>query len=107
MNTDKTQVIFRVDNTKDFKGTIFALFPYIQGTNKFGTVPSYQHLGTVLSYQHLGQHSSADYKHCIRTSKPATKEQYQELFNELVSQGYDNLEVVHRQNYSKYLKIFK
>jgi hypothetical protein len=98
MNTDKTQVIFRVDNTKDWKGTIFALFPYIQGTNQ---------IGIVLSYQQLGQHSAADYKHCIRTSKPATKEQYQELFNELVSQGYDNLEVVHRQNYSKYLKIFK
>ena len=98
MNTDKTQVIFRVDNTKDFKGTIFALFPYIQGTNKFGTV---------LSYQHLGQHSTVDYNHCIRTSKPATQEQYQELFNELVNQGYDDLEVVHKQNFSKYLKIFK
>lgn len=98
MNSDKTEVIFRVDNTKDFKGTIYALFPYIQGTNRFGSV---------LTYQHLGQHSAADYNHCIKTSKPAKPEQYKDLFNELVQQGYDDLKVVHRQNNSKYLQSFE
>jgi hypothetical protein len=97
MNTDKTQVIFRVDNTKDFKGTIFALFPYLIEDNRFGKV---------LSYQHLGQHSTADYKHCIRTSTPATQEQYQRLFDELTNIGY-NLEITHKQNYRQYQKLFK
>jgi hypothetical protein len=46
------------------------------------------------SYMHIGQHSPADYISVIAHTKPATKEQYTALYNELVSIGYDDLEIV-------------
>lgn len=46
------------------------------------------------SYMHIGQHSPADYISVIAHTKPATKEQYTQLYNELVSIGYDDLEIV-------------
>lgn len=46
------------------------------------------------SYMHIGQHSPADYNSVIAHTKPATKEQYTPLYNELVSIGYDDLEIV-------------
>jgi hypothetical protein len=48
-DTHITEVIFRVDTTKDFKGTVFALLPNEIERN-----------GMVTSYQHVGQHSTAD-----------------------------------------------
>lgn len=70
----KTDVIFR----KYSNGNILALFPYdINPFNYF-----------VGSYMHMGQHSSADYLGCIKSTKPATREEYQNLFEELISIGY-------------------
>lgn len=43
--------------------------------------------GFMLSYMHIGQHGEASiafYKEC----KPATKEEYRDLYNELESIGY-------------------
>jgi len=40
------------------------------------------------SYQHVGQHSSADYHHCIRNSRPATKAEAADLLTELRRIGY-------------------
>ena len=40
------------------------------------------------SYQHVGQHSSADYQHCIRQSRPATRREAASLLTELRRIGY-------------------
>jgi len=83
-------VIFRID-----KYGVFALFPH--NVQDIG--------GDVLYYAHVGQHSSADYDHCIRTSKPATEEQYKQLEKELTSIGYE-LNIIKKRNYDKYLKSY-
>lgn len=93
-DTYKTDVIFRVDTTKDFKGTVFALFPHEVERN-----------GLVTSYQHVGQHSSADYYGCIITSRLATENEAKDLKKELEQLGY-NLNVVKKQNRAKYIISF-
>ena len=94
-HTYKTDVVFRKDTSKDWKGTIFALFPHCVNDTT----------GNVLSYQHVGQHSAADYQQCIRTSKPATETEYNDLKKELEHVGYD-LNIIKKQNYKKYLQIY-
>ena len=98
MNKDTkiTDVIFRVDTTKDFKGTIFALFPHEVCNTA----------GHVTTYQHVGQHSGGNYNNCIRRSRPATENEYKELKLEMESLGY-NFKLVTRQNYNKFLISFK
>lgn len=86
-DTNVIDVIFRVDKTKDFKGTVFALFPHL--------VVDMQ--GNIMSYQDIGQHSGANYSHCINTSKPATEKQYSDLKTELEQIGY-SLRILKRQN---------
>lgn len=71
-----TRVVFR--KYKD--GDIIALFP------KRGDY-------MCESYMHIGQHSMADYPQVIRMTKPANESEYKELYNELVSIGYDDLVV--------------
>ena len=88
----KTDMIFRVDTTRAFKGIVFVLFPHEVANSK----------GNVLSYHHIGQHSPADYKYCIAKSRKATKEELEPLKSELESIGY-NVNVISRQNYDKYL----
>lgn len=96
-DTNVTDVIFRVDTTKDFKGTIFALFPHL--------VADLQ--GNIMSYQHIGQHSGANYLHCIKTSKPATEKQYKDLKSELEQIGY-SLRIVKRQNKkSEFIRVIR
>ncbi len=41
------------------------------------------------SYQTVGQHDGADYAHCIRQSRPATKAEARELLAELRRVGYN------------------
>jgi hypothetical protein len=95
-DTEFTDVIFRVDTTKDFKGTVFALFPH-EVCDKSGSVTT---------YQHVGQHSAANYVWCIKRSRPATTQETLPLFNELTNLGY-LLQIVKRQNYNKYLISFR
>lgn len=97
MEKDKniTDVIFRVDTSKDWKGTVFALLPYEVERN-----------GSVTSYQHVGQHSSANYNHCISTSRPALPAEYADLKAEMESIGY-NFNVVKKANNAKYLTSYK
>ena len=90
----KTDVIFRVDTSKNWKGTVYALFPH-----------DAERSGFVTTYQHIGQHSSADYHHCIATSRLATESEYKELKSELEQLGYD-LNVVKKQNRTKYLRTY-
>lgn len=85
-------VVFRKD-----KNGVFALFPHDVVNNQ----------GHVNSYQHIGQHSSADYTHCIKTSKKATESEYNDLKKELESIGYNNLKVVQKQNYNKWLESYR
>jgi hypothetical protein len=95
-DTYTTDMVFRVDTTKDFKGTVFALFPHEVSDIS----------GSVTYYQHVGQHSSADYNHCIKTSRIATEEEARDLRAELESLGY-NIQVVKRRNHGKYLADYK
>jgi len=92
----KTDMVFRVGTSKEFKGDVFVLFPYeIADSN-----------GGVVSYQHIGQHSAADYDFCMRKSRKATTEEYAPLKKEMESLGY-NVNLVLKRNYEKYLKVFK
>lgn len=90
-----TEIMFRYDTTKDFKGTIFAVMPHHVDTLK----------GDVTTYQHVGQHSTGDYNVCLQQSRPATEIEYADLKAEMESLGY-NIKVVKRRNYDKYLKSY-
>jgi len=94
-NKDKhiTEVVFRHDKVYG----VFALFPY-ELYNNFS--------GSVMSYAHVGQHCAANYNGCIKSTRPATEDEYKSLFNELESIGY-NLKVIKRQNFQKYFKIYR
>jgi hypothetical protein len=72
MNKPIDPVVVRV--CKSDPDDVFALFP---------TDPAdiYGHLCT--SYQHIGQHSAADYYHCIRNSRPATRREATPLLSEV------------------------
>jgi hypothetical protein len=95
-DTYTTDLIFRVYKKKEFKNAVLALFPHEVSTLK----------GSVNCYEFVGQHGSADYKHCINITRPATAEEYADLKKELEGLGYD-INVVKRQNYDKYLADFK
>lgn len=95
-DTYTTDIVFRVIKTKEFKGTVFALFPHEVCNNR----------GEVTTYQHVGQHSSADYNHCIKNSRLATESEYNDLKKEMESLGY-NINVVTKRNYAKYLASYK
>jgi hypothetical protein len=91
-----TDIMFRVDTTKDFKGTVFAVMPHQVDTLK----------GDIMTYQHVGQHSHGDYNVCLQQSRPATEIEYADLKAEMESLGY-NIKVIKRRNYDKYLKSYK
>lgn len=76
-----TKVIFR--KFKD--GQIIALFP------------NEQDWYLVMSYMHIGQHSRADYNYIISITKPATEEEYKDLYDELKRIGYDDLKICKRK----------
>ena len=80
-----TPVIFRKD-TPSNGSDVFALFPTIEGSP-----------GHCTCYQHVGQHGSADYIHCVQTSKPATPTEYADLLAELVDYGYGDLKIYKRR----------
>ncbi len=70
-----TKVVFR-----RYNGDILALFPEIPTDNQ-GLY--------CLSYMHRDGHAAADYDGCISYTKPATPEEYKDLFDELVQIGYE------------------
>lgn len=94
-DTHKTDVIFRVDTTKDWKGTVFAILPHDVCDFK----------GNVTYYQHVGQHSGGEYYHMIKTSRPATEIEAHDLKVEMEGMGY-NFNVMKKRNYDKYLKSY-
>ncbi len=76
-------VVFRVWHT----GSVIALFPQIDEGH-----------GLCSSYEHVGQHGTADYNHCIASTRPAKPEEYADLKRELESAPYRYvLQVYHRR----------
>lgn len=80
----ETPVVFRFWKGKT--GGVLALFPAIPADNS-GALCS--------SYERVGQHGGADYHGCIRRTRPATPQEYQDLAKELQGLGY-NLKVYRR-----------
>lgn len=70
----KTKVVFR--KFKD--GQVVALFPKLIWNNA----------GDIASYMHVGQHAGAN-RCIVNDTKPATRQEYEELYKELKSIGYD------------------
>lgn len=77
-------VVFRADRTGDFKGTVTAVFPTIEG-NK---------VGYMTSYAHIGQHGICSYE-WYRTTRAALPREYAALYTELKAMGYE-LQIIHR-----------
>ncbi len=92
-DTEKTDVIFRVDKYGQFKGDVVAYFPH----------EVFDSQRNIMCYMHVGQHSSANYLHCIGKTRLATEEEAKYLKRELEGIGY-NLNVIKKQNYRKFLK---
>lgn len=91
-----TEVVFRVDTTKGWKETVYALLPHDCCDFK----------GNVTTYQHVGQHSAANYRYCISKSRPAKLDEYASLKNEMENGHGYNLKVIKKQNYDKYMKNY-
>ena len=79
-DTTKTKVIFRIWPD----GDVIALFPELP----FSYDPR-----SCMSYMHIGQHGEASASLSDRT-KPATPEQYKDLFNELENAIGYNLQII-------------
>jgi len=94
-DTYKTDVIFRVLTIGDIT-EVTALFPHDVETPE----------GHISCYAHVGQHGSADYRYCVSKSRLATKEEYRDLKNELENAVGYNLNIVQKQNRTKYLKSY-
>jgi len=92
-DTEKTDVIFRVDKYGQFKGDVVAYFPH----------EVFDSQRNIMCYMHVGQHSSANYLYCISRTRLATENEYKDLKKELEAVGY-NLNVIKKQNYRKFLK---
>ena len=81
----KTKVIFR----RWLNGSVIALFPEVPAdiTGRY-----------CQSYMHVGQHGAAN-PTLVNSTRLASKEEYQNLFDELTEMGYD-LEVIKRFRYT-------
>jgi hypothetical protein len=64
-------------------GNVFAFFPETFADQ----------LGNYLSYSHIGQHSACS-KEYLKGKKLASPEQYNDLYAELIGQGYDDLQII-------------
>lgn len=71
----ETNVIFRVDR----EGVVFALFP---------DLPATDHPNFCSCYQSIGGHAAADLLGCVRSTRPATRSEYDFLKTELESAPY-------------------
>jgi len=92
----KTDVVFRVDTTKDFKGDVIAVLPHeVHCLN-----------GNVGYYVHVGQHSHGDYQRLIQTSRLATKQEAKDLKAEMENNYGYNFNILKRRNYDKYLASY-
>jgi hypothetical protein len=65
---------------------LFAVFPNDRIRGIFGTI-------LYTCYSKIGQHTSCDSEY-VRESRPAQREEYIPLLNELSNCGYNDLEIV-------------
>jgi hypothetical protein len=91
MKQNKTKVVFLIEKPEgNLQCDVFAFFP----NSTFSNSPV--HEGKMFdSYAHIGQHSACHIDYA-NECKEATKEQYLPLLNELLSIGYDNLEILNK-----------
>lgn len=82
-----TKVVFRVWPNQN----VIALFPY-EPFDRIGLFCD--------SYEHIGQHGAADYLGVLSATRPATKDEYADLYAELESIGYV-LDVIKRKGNRK------
>ena len=81
-----TEVMFR----KEKDGSIYAVFPYISWLRNY----------EIMGYAHIGQHHTCRWEYVVYCTKPAKPEEYKDLYNELVSIGYQ-LRVIKRACHRK------
>ena len=76
----ETAVLFRVERAGEFKGTVTAVFP-----DEVTHVASTE---LMTCYGHIGQHGSCS-RDWLRTTRPATPEEYASLKSELEAAPYE------------------
>ena len=92
MDTEITKVIFRKWNKSvDKNQGIIAIFP-----EDIGTMSCY----TCSSWEWVGEHGACDPQLVIKSSKPATESEYQEVKNFLETHYGYKLEVIQRLRYN-------
>lgn len=91
----KTDVVFRADTTKAFKGDIIAIMPHDAERN-----------GNVGYYVHVGQHGTGDYQVMLSTTRLAKPKEYKELKQEMERVHGYNFNILKKRNYNKYLKSY-
>lgn len=92
MDAEITKVIFRKWNKSvDKNQGIIAIFP-----EEIGTMSCY----TCSSWEWVGEHGACDPQLVIKSSKPATESEYQEVKNYLENHYGYNLEVIQRLRYN-------
>ena len=79
-----TPVLFRAEQSGQFKGDVTAVFPTLPGSP-----------GCMTCYAHVGQHSSCAMA-WYNTTRPAKAVEYASLLTELQSRGYDDLKICTR-----------
>ena len=89
MTTERDEHITKVIFRRDKDENIIAFFPE-EGF-------SYDTPHLMMAYQHVGQHGPASILYYYKNTKPATKWQYHDLYEELTRIGY-NLKVCTRIN---------
>lgn len=79
---EATLVLFR----KNLRGgDVVAVFPFLNAGE-----------GYMTSYAHIGLHSKCSWEYVKEDTKPASTEDYEELRQELLNIGYENIIVINR-----------
>jgi hypothetical protein len=87
---NKTKVCFLINETdKEAGKDLFAFFPFLKESPGF-----------FLSYSHLGQHSECCLAYALE-SREATMNEAEDLYKELVSIGYNDLELISFEDLTK------
>jgi hypothetical protein len=87
---NKTKVCFLINETdKETGKDLFAFFPFLKESPGF-----------FLSYSHLGQHSQCCLDYALE-SREATMNEAEYLYKELVSIGYNDLEIISFEDLTK------
>lgn len=95
---ETTHIIFRQFKTGGKE--IIALFPY-EPYNQFD-------VNSINSYMHVGQHGEANYEEVMKITSPCKNESdFDSLYNELVSIGYEDINILEKRNYNFALKNLK